>query len=85
MSLPYFRELYTMTRTIYQTTRRSIRDNGLRYTTQYAIDTSDTDTLLTCDDIANTIRETDWLAMRLQFAKLIAPAVAIQLTTTVKI
>lgn len=74
-----------MNRTTYTQTRRSIRDNGLRYTVQHAIDTDDTDTLFTCDEIANLMRDTDWLAMRVMFAKHDAPAIAFKLTTTVKI
>lgn len=75
-----------MNRTIYTQTRRSIRDNGIRYTCQHAIDVGDTDTLLTCDDIVNTMKETDWLAMRQQWAKT-SPnrADTIKLTTWIKI
>jgi hypothetical protein len=73
-----------MNRSIYQPTRRSIRDNGLRYTAQHAIDTDDTDAIFVCDDIANIMRETDWLAMRAQFARTTPGAVAFKLTTTVK-
>jgi hypothetical protein len=53
-----------MNRSIYEQARRSIRDNGLRYTAHNAINTDDTDTLLTCYEIANVMRETDWLALR---------------------
>lgn len=70
-----------MNRSIYQATRRSIRDNGLRYTVQHAIDVDDTDTLLTCDDIVNTMKETDWLFMRQQFARTGSAVVAFKLTT----
>jgi hypothetical protein len=73
-----------MNRSIYQQTRRSIRDNGLRYTAQHAIDTDDTDAIFVCDDIANIMRETDWLAMRAQFARTTPGAVAFKLTTTMK-
>ena len=69
-----------MNRNIYQQTRRSIRDNGLRYTAQHAADAGDTDTMLVCDDIANVMRETDWLAMRAQFARSTPGAIAIKLT-----
>jgi len=70
-----------MNKQIYQTTRRSIRDNGLRYTAQHAIDTNDTDTLLVCDEIFNIGKETDWLGMRAQFAKTTPGAIAFKLTT----
>ena len=69
-----------MNRQIYQTTRRSIRDNGLRYTAQHAIDTDNTDMLLVCDDIANIAKQTDWLAMRVNFARNEKPAIAFKLT-----
>lgn len=70
-----------MNRSIYQATRRSIRDNGLRYTLQHAIDTDDTDTMLTVDEIVNTMKMTDWLAMRQQFARTGSKVVAFKLTT----
>lgn len=70
-----------MNRVIYQATRRSIRDNGLRYTLQHAIDTDDTDTMLTVDEIVNIMKLTDWLAMRQQFARTGSKAVAFKLTT----
>lgn len=69
-----------MNKTTYLITRRSIRENGLRYTAQHAADIGDTDTLLVCDEIANTMKQTDWLAMRAQFARSEKPAVAIKLT-----
>ena len=69
-----------MNKQIYQSTRKSIRDNGLRYTAHHAADVGDTDTLLICDFIANTIKQTDWLAMRAQFARSEKPAIAIKLT-----
>lgn len=69
-----------MNKKTYLATRRSIRDNGLRYTAQHAIDTDNTDMLLICDEIANTIKQTDWLAMRAQFARSEKPAIAIKLT-----
>jgi hypothetical protein len=69
-----------MNRSIYQQTRRSIRDNGIRYTLQHAIDTDNTDAIFVCDDIANVMRETDWLAMRARFARNEKPAVAFKLT-----
>lgn len=69
-----------MNKRIYQSTRRSIRENGLRYTAQHAADVGDTDTLFVCDEIANTLKQTDWLAMRAQFARSEKPAIAIKLT-----
>lgn len=70
-----------MNREIYSRVRRSTRDNGLRYTAKHAIDTDDTDALLVCDELFNVMKETDWLAMRQQFAKLTPGAVAFKLTT----
>lgn len=72
-----------MNRNTYQATRRSIRDNGIRYTFQHAIDTDDTDTLLTCDDIINIMKETDWLSMRQWFARSEKPSIAFKLTTKI--
>lgn len=69
-----------MNKQIYQLTRRSIRENGLRYTVQHAIDTDNTDMLSVCDDIANTLKQTDWLAMRVIFARSEKPSIAIKLT-----
>jgi len=74
----------SMNRDIYQKARRSIRDNGLTYTAQHALNVDDTDTFITCCELGNLLRETDWLAMRVQFAKHDAPAVAFKLTTTAK-
>ena len=73
-----------MNRTAYNRTRRSIRDNGLRYTAQHAIDTDNTAALMVCDAVANTMKATDWLAMRQQWASrsIDSPAVVIRLTTT---
>jgi hypothetical protein len=71
-----------MNKQIYAATRRSIRDNGLRYTAQHAIDTDNTDAIFVCDDIANLMRETDWLDMRAMFARTgEKPAVAFRLTS----
>lgn len=70
-----------MNRSIYQATRRSIRDNGILYTFQHAIDTDNTDTMLTCDDLMNVMKETDWLAMRQWFARSEKPSIAFKLTT----
>ena len=72
-----------MNRETYQATRRSIRDNGIRYTLQHAIDTDNTDAIITCDDIANVIREIDWLAMRVNMQRSETKAIAFKLTTTV--
>ena len=74
-----------MNREIYKATRRSIRDNGLRYTAHNAINTGDMPTLLTCDEIANMLRETDWLAMRVNMQRWGEPkTLAFKLTTTLK-
>ncbi len=70
-----------MNRNTYQATRRSIRDNGIRYTFQHAIDMDDTDTLLTCDDLIDVMKQTDWLAMRQQFARNEKPVIAFRLTS----
>ena len=70
-----------MNRQIYRSVRRSIRDNGLRYTAQHAINTDDTDTLFVCDDLANILKQTDWLAMRAMFARSTPGAIAFRLTT----
>jgi len=48
----------------------------------HRIDTDDTDTLLTCDDLINVMKETDWLAMRQQFARSGSASSAFKLTTT---
>ena len=69
-----------MNKQCYKTTRRSIRENGLRYTAQHAIDTDNTDMLLVCDEIANTLKQTDWLAMRVKFARSGDAKTAIKLT-----
>lgn len=69
-----------MNKQTYTRVIRSIKDNGLRYTAQHAIDTDDTDALLICDDIANIMKQTDWLAMRVQFARAEKPAIAFKLT-----
>jgi len=75
--------LYTMNRETYQATRRSIRDNGIRYTVQHARDTDNTDAIFICDDIANVMRETDWLAMRVNMQRSETKTVAFKLTTTI--
>lgn len=71
-----------MNRETYQATRRSIRDNGLRYTLQHAIDTDNTDAIFVCDDIVNVMRETDWLSMRASMQRTETKTVAFKLTTT---
>jgi hypothetical protein len=72
---------FNMDKTTYQVTRRSIRDNGLRYTTQHAQCTGNIEILTICDFVANTMRLTDWLAMRQSFAKTENPSIAFKLTT----
>jgi hypothetical protein len=72
-----------MDKTTYQATRRSIRDNGLRYTTHHAQNTSDIATLTICDFVANTMRLTDWLSLRQTFARSERPSIAFKLTTSV--
>ena len=75
-----------MNRTTYNQTRRSIRDNGLRYTTAHAMENNNIPALMVCDCIANNMRATDWLNMRQQWARnaIDAPAVVVRLTTTIK-
>jgi len=71
-----------MKKETYKTIVRSIRDNGLRYTTHHAQTTGNIETLTICDFVANTLRLTDWLAMRQSFAKSENPSIAFKLTTT---
>jgi len=71
-----------MDKTTFKTIRRSIRDNGLRYTTHHAQQTGNITTLEVCDFVANTLRLTDWLAMRQSFAKTENPSIAFKLTTS---
>lgn len=71
-----------MNKQTYLRVRRSIRDNGLRYTARHASMTDDIAALFVCDDIANLMRETDWLAMRQLFARSEKPAIAFRMTTT---
>ena len=71
-----------MTKTNYLTTRRSIRDNGLRYTAHHAQCTGNIATLTICDFVANTMRLTDWLSMRQSFARSERPSIAFKLTTS---
>lgn len=74
----------TMNRTTYNRTRRSIRDNGLRYTTAHAMDTNNIAALMVCDCIANNMKTTDWLDTRQRWARnaIDSPATIIRLTTT---
>ena len=72
-----------MNRDTYQATRRSIKDNGLTYTAQHALNVDDTDTFITCCEIGNLLRETDWLAMRVNMQRSETKAIAFKLTTTI--
>ena len=72
-----------MNKATYTSTRRSIRDNGMRYTLQHAIDTNDYETMFVCGDLSDIMRDTDWLAMREQFAKSGGTNHAFRLTTTI--
>ena len=71
-----------MDKTTYKTIRRSIRDNGLRYTTHHAQCTGNIPTLTICDFVANTMRLTDWLSMRQSFARSERASIAFKLTTS---
>jgi hypothetical protein len=71
-----------MDKTTFQAIRRSIRDNGLRYTTSIAQFKGDIQTLTVCDFVANTMRLTDWLALRQSFARSERPSIAFKLTTS---
>ena len=71
-----------MKKTDYLTTRRSIRDNGLRYTTHIAQFKGDIPTLTVCDFVANTMRQIDWLSMRQDFARSERASIAFKLTTS---
>jgi len=71
-------------RLFYNYVRRSIRDNGWRYTYAQAMDTDDIDTLFICDELMNITKQTDWLAMRQDFAKHDRPDIAFKLTMKVK-
>lgn len=73
-----------MKKTDYLTTRRSIRDNGLRYTTHIAQHMGDIPTLTICDFMANTMRQIDWLEMRQSFAKTENSSIAFKMTTSYK-
>jgi hypothetical protein len=65
----------------YQVIRRSIRDNGLRYTAHHAQCVGNIPALTICDFVANTLRLTDWLDMRQSFARSEKPSIAFKLTT----
>ncbi len=71
-----------MNKTTYQAIRRSIRDNGLRYTMHHAQCTGNIPTLTICDFVANTMRLTDWLAMRQSFSRSERASIAFKLTTS---
>jgi hypothetical protein len=71
-------------RLFYNHIRRSIRDNGWRYTYAHAMDTDDIDTLFICEELMNITKQTDWLAMRRDFAKHGRPDIAFKLTMKVK-
>ena len=71
-----------MDKTTYKTIRRSIRDNGLRYTTSIAQFKGDIQTLTVCDFVANTMRLTDWLALRQSFSRSERASIAFKLTTS---
>ena len=58
-----------MNKATYTATLLSIRANGIRYTTQHAIDTDNSDALFVCDQLADIMKSTDWLVMREKFAK----------------
>jgi hypothetical protein len=70
-----------MDKTTYQQTRRSIRDNGLRYTAYQAQCAGNISALSICDFMANTMRQIDWLAMRQSFARNERASIAFKLTT----
>jgi hypothetical protein len=74
----------TMNRTIYNRVRESIRGNGIAYTARMAAQMDDTDAMFVCDDIYNTTKGTDWLAMRQAFARNGSAREAFMLTTTAK-
>ena len=71
-----------MSKATYTSTLRSIRDNGMRYTLQHAIDTNNNDALFVCEELSSIMRTTDWLVMRQQFAKT-GENHAFRLTTTI--
>lgn len=74
-----------MNKQTFQAIRRSIRDNGLRYTAQHAMDTGNDRVLMVCDSLANLLQQTDWLAMRSMFARTgEKPSIAFKLTTNCK-
>lgn len=71
-----------MNKLTYEAIRRSVRDNGLHYTTYHATLTNNVPTLEVCDHLYNLMRVTDWLAMRQLFARTgEKPSIAFKLTT----
>ena len=72
-----------MNKEAYQTIRRLVRDNGLRYVTHYASSVGDMATLSLCESMANLMRLTDELALRQFFAQTEKPSIAIKLTSDV--
>jgi hypothetical protein len=74
-----------MKKTTYLTIRRSIRENGLRYTAHIAQHMGDIPTLTVCDFMTNTMRQIDWLSMRQSFAKTENPSIAFKMTATYKV
>lgn len=73
-------EGFIVNKQTYKLIRRSIRENGLRYTAHVAAETSNFPVLEICDSVANLIKQTDWLAMRAQFARNETAAIAFKLT-----
>ena len=71
-----------MDKTTYKSIRKSIRENGLRYTTHIAQHMGDIPTLTICDSIANTMRQIDWLSMRQSFARTEKASIAFKMTST---
>ena len=71
-----------MNKTTYKTIQRSIKENGLRYTTHHAQCTGNIPTLTICEFVANTLRLVDWLSMRQSFARTERASIAFKLTTT---
>ena len=74
-----------MNRTTYHATRVSIRTNGLFHTAKWAMEGNKYDTLFTIDEITHVMKQTDWLAMRQQFARNGSTIEAFKLTTTVRV
>ncbi len=74
-----------MNRDTYQATRKSIRTNGLLHTAKWAIEADKYDTLFTIDELTHVLKQTDWLAMRQQFARNGSASNAFKLTTMVRV